>query len=49
MVTVQNVDNVSQLPKTGSSTLAVLLFAGMAIILAAGAAGISAYMLKSRV
>ena len=48
MVTVQNVDNVSQLPKTGSSTLAILLFAGMAIILAAGAAGVSAYMLKSR-
>lgn len=49
MVTVQNVDNVSQLPKTGSTTLAILLFGGMAVILAAGVAGVTAYRLKSRI
>lgn len=49
MVTVQNVDNVSQLPKTGATTLAILLFGGMAIILAAGVAGVTAYRLKSRI
>lgn len=49
IVTVQNVDNVSQLPKTGSTTLAVLLFGGAAVVLAAGLAGITAYRLKSHV
>ncbi len=49
IVTVQNVDNMSQLPKTGSTTLAILLFGGAAIVLAAGLAGITAYRLKSHV
>lgn len=48
-VTVRNVNNVSQLPKTGSTTLAILMFGGAAVLLAAGVAGVTAYRMKSRI
>lgn len=42
-VTVKNIDSLTQLPQTGATTMGILIFGALAIILLAGATGFKAY------
>lgn len=43
---VKNIDNITQLPQTGATTMAVMLVGAFAIILVATASGFAAYRVR---
>ena len=45
---VKNIDNITQLPQTGATTMAVMLVGAFAIILVATASGFAAYRVPPR-
>ena len=43
---VKNIDNITQLPQTGATTMGVMLVGAFAIILVATASGFAAYRVR---